>query len=130
VTEETKTLVDYRLKRAEETFDDARILFHNDKLFSCVNRIYYSMFYVVNALLLAKGMSSAKHSGVLSLFNKEFINKGIVPKKLGKFYAEMFEHRQKGDYKDLLKFEKSDVATWLKQTENFVAELKKLIESL
>ncbi|MEW6039942.1 MAG: HEPN domain-containing protein [Elusimicrobiota bacterium] len=127
MTREAKILIDYRLSRAYETLDDAKILLEKDKLFSCVNRIYYSMFYSVNALLLTKNLASAKHSGVLSLFNKEFVNKEIVNKELGKFYADMFEYRQKGDYRDLVKFEKEDIIRWLKQAEQFVAEIKKII---
>lgn len=64
MNEERKDLIKYRIERAKETLDDARLLFENRKLFSAVNRIYYAMFYIVNALLLTKGMSSSKHSGV------------------------------------------------------------------
>lgn len=62
--ETTKTLIRYRLERARETLESAKILFENSKLYSAVNRIYYAMFYSVNALLLSKNLSSSKHSGV------------------------------------------------------------------
>lgn len=130
MTNEKKTLVEYRLKRAEETLEDAKLLFDKEKLFSCVNRIYYAMFYVVNALLLVKDLVSAKHSGVLSLFNREFVNKGIVNKELGKFYARMFEYRQKTDYKDLVEINQKDTEKWLAQSEKFVDEIKKIILAL
>jgi uncharacterized protein (UPF0332 family) len=88
------------LSRANETLDDAKILFDNGKLSSSVNRIYYAMFYAVSALLLTKGLSSSKHSGVLALFNKEFVNTTVVEREAGRFYNEIFEFRQKGDYKE------------------------------
>lgn len=130
MTKETKILVNYRVKRAEETLDDAKILFKSDKLFSCVNRIYYAMFYMVNALLLTRKLVSSKHSGVLSLFNKEFVNKGIIDKSYGKFYKDIFKNRQKGDYKDLIKFEEDDVKKWLSQAERFICEIKKYINKM
>lgn len=46
-----------------------------------MNRIYYAMFYAVNALLIAKGFSASKHSGVRALFNKEIVNKGLIHKR-------------------------------------------------
>ena len=96
--QESRNLVKYRLKRARETLLDAQKYFKDATLNSTVNRIYYAMFYAVNGLLISKGLSSSNHSGVRALFNKEFINKGTVEKNWGKFYSEMFNNRQEGDY--------------------------------
>lgn len=49
---EKKELIKYRLMRAREALDDAKILLDNNRLFSSVNRIYYAMFYAVSSLLL------------------------------------------------------------------------------
>jgi len=129
MNEQTKELMKYKLMRSDETLEDAKILFANGKLFSTVNRIYYAMFYAVNGLLLTKGLSSAKHSGTLSLFNKEFVNKGIAEKELGRFYNEMFEFRQKADYKDLVKFAENDVKAWLEQADKFISRISNLANS-
>lgn len=83
------------------------------------------MFYAVNGLLLTKGLSSSKHSGIRTLFNKEFINKGLIEIELGRFYSDMFDRRQKGDYRDFVKFEKEDVETWLKKAEVFINAIEK-----
>jgi hypothetical protein len=40
---------------------------------------------------------------------------------LGKIYDKLYDNRQKGDYADLVKFEKEIVLSWLKEAENFVA---------
>ena len=126
---ETKDLIKYRLMRANETLEDARILFAKGKLFSTVNRIYYAMFYAVNGLLLTKSLSSAKHSGILGLFNKGFVKRGIVEKELGRFYNEMFEFRQKADYKDLVKFKEGDARLWLNKAAEFVSSINSLAEN-
>lgn len=128
MNEETKDLVRYRLMRAEETLEDARILVNNNKLFSAVNRIYYAMFYAVGGLLLTKGLSASKHSGLLSLFNREFVNSGLIDKEWGRFYNEMFEFRQKADYKDLVKFVAEDVRLWLSKAEGFILAIRTLIQ--
>jgi len=124
---EMRELVNYRLHRATETLDDARLLLNNEKLFSAVNRIYYALFYAVSALLLTKGLSSAKHSGILSLFNKEFISNGKIDKKWGRYYYEMFDFRQKADYKDLVHFAEKDVRQWLRKAEDFIPFIQAFI---
>lgn len=68
-------LAEYRLERARNTLSDAKKYFEGATLDSTVNRIYYAMFYAVNALLITKGLFSSKHTGVRALFNREFVNK-------------------------------------------------------
>jgi len=127
---EIEELIKYRINRSKETLKDAKILFKAKRLFSTVNRIYYAMFYIVNALLLTEGLSSSKHSGVLSIFNREFIKRGLFDKELGKFYTKMFEFRQKADYKDMVKFKEEDIGDWLKNAEKFISEVEKTIKKI
>ena len=127
--ENKKALSSYRMQKAIETLKDAKIVFGAGHLHSCVNRIYYSVFYAVNALLIRHGMYSTKHSGVLSLFHKEFVKTGIIDKKMGDFYSEIFVKRQKGDYDDFIEFNKTDVGNWLEQAEGFVKEVNKILKS-
>ena len=122
----TKAVIEYRLKRARESLSDAQHLLQSNSLLSSVNRIYYAMFYSVTALLLTANLSSPKHSGVKALFNKEFVNKGLVDKESGRFYSEIFERRQKGDYKDFTEFAKEDVEAWLKKAQEFLNEIESL----
>ena len=124
--EESKNLVKHRLERARDTLLDAQKYFKDATLNSTVNRIYYAMFYAVNALLISKGLSSSKHSGVRALFNKEFVNKGTVKKNWGKFYSEMFNNRQEGDYADYVELKRQDVEKWLNKAEEFVKTIEKI----
>jgi len=80
VTEWKKDLVLHRMQRAEETLQDARILAGAERWNACVNRLYYACFYAVSALLVADGLASSKHSGVRSLFNREYVKSGDIPK--------------------------------------------------
>ncbi len=69
-------LMSYRLQQAEETLQDAAaMLTGNFSLRSVVNRSYYAAFYAVLSLFLSEGISirTSKHSGIISVFNKEFI---------------------------------------------------------
>lgn len=120
-------LARYRLNKAKDTLSDSKKYIESATLASTVNRIYYSMFYAVNGLLITRGLSSSKHSGVLSIFNREIVNKGHLEKKWGEFYSDMFKRRQKGDYQDFVEFEKQDVEAWLKKSEEFIDKIDKLV---
>lgn len=45
-------VVRYRLQRAREALEDARVLANASRWSACVNRLYYACFYAVSALLL------------------------------------------------------------------------------
>jgi uncharacterized protein (UPF0332 family) len=123
-------LAKYRLEKAKNTLSYAKSYIDDTTLDSTVNRIYYSMFYAVNALLITKGLYSSKHSGVRAIFNREIVNKGLIEKQWGEFFADMFDRRQKGDYKDFVKFEKQDVEEWLKKSEEFINKIEQLLQLL
>jgi len=57
-------LINYRREKAKETLLDAKLMFDHASLFSTVNRIYYSVFYIILALLLTQNLYSSKHSGI------------------------------------------------------------------
>ena len=123
-------LLNYRREKAKQSLKDAKIMFSKASLFSTVNRIYYSIFYEVTALLLIKGLSSSKHSGVRSIFNRKFVKIGLIKEEFGDFYNKMFEFRQKGDYGDFVQFEKEKVASWLKRAEDFIIAIDEIIENI
>ena len=68
--ESGRDLILYRMTRAHATLEDARILAKTGRWNACVNRLYYACFYAISALLVRDGLSSSKHAGVRSLFNK------------------------------------------------------------
>jgi uncharacterized protein (UPF0332 family) len=128
MTESNGELVSYRLQRARETLADARILADAGRWNPCVNRLYYACFYAVSALLIQEGLSSAKHTGLRSLFNRHFVKTNKVPKDKARIFNDLFERRQEGDYVDFVSFEESQVLPWLPEAEAFVKNLADLIE--
>ncbi len=96
---EKGSLIHYRLEQARDSLKEADVLLAAGmSLRSVMNRIYYAMFYAVLALLQEKEAGTSKHSGAISLFDREFIKTGIFDKELSKALHRAFELRQKGDY--------------------------------
>ncbi len=128
MTKSNKELVSYRLQRARETLADARILADAGRWNPCVNRLYYACFYAVSALLVQEGLSSSKHTGLRSLFNRHFVKTNKVPKEKARIFNDLFERRQEGDYMDFVSFEVSQVLPWLPEAEAFVEKIAVLVE--
>jgi len=127
---ELSKLVRYRLDRANETLKEARLLFDNGYLHAAVNRLYYACFYAVSSLLLTEGRSSARHRGIMALFDEHWIKPGRVEVQMGRFYRRLFDQRQKGDYDDLVAFAVEDVANWLKESDLFISRISEQIQKI
>jgi len=126
--EETRTLITYRLDRARESLEEAKLLLEQGHGNTFVNRLYYACFYSVSALLLTRGLSSAKHSGIRSVFHQSFVKPGLINTELGHLYDRLFDNRQKGDYADLVRFDPNEVSEWYAEAQEFVEEVESIIK--
>lgn len=122
-----RDLVKYRIERAKETIIEAESMAGISHWNACTNRLYYSCFYAVLALLVKNKMSSSKHTGIRSLFNLHFIKTKLIPTELGKLYNNLFIFRQQSDYEDFFLMEKEQVIPWIKQTKELIRVIEKLL---
>ena len=130
MTPEEKDLIQYRLTRSHEAIEEALVLFKTGHLNACVNRLYYSCFYVVYALLLTKGISTGKHTHLRSLLHRDYIKSGMISVEMGKHFDLLFNRRQESDYADYVTFRKEEVEPWFERTQSFVTQIEQLIETL
>jgi uncharacterized protein (UPF0332 family) len=84
--------------KAEDFYEDAEYLFKGSRFGAVVNRSYYAMFTMVQALLLTENIFAKTHQGAMSKFHELFIKTNKLPVDLGKMLNETFEKRQFGDY--------------------------------
>jgi hypothetical protein len=120
-------LIRYKLTRAEETLEEARVMLQANHPHGAANRLYYACFYAVTALLLRRNLSSSKHSGVMALFNRHFVKQGLISVDMGKFYSRMFDNRLESDYADWMELEKQDIQEELVCAQEFVNAIIALI---
>lgn len=120
-------LIQYKIRRARQTYDEAVLLLNNNAFNATVNRLYYACFYAASALLLTKDISPKTHAGTKQMFGLHFISPGIVGEQSGNFYAEIFEMRQEADYEDLLSYEGDEVSVLLEQAHTLISEAEQYI---
>ena len=121
-------VIQYRINRANESLRESDNLFSNEFLFATINRLYYSCYYAVTALLIKNDIEVKSHAGVRQMFGKHFIVTGRISKEYGKFYSNLFDYRQDNDYRDLLVPEKELVTDLLKNAHLFIKDVFKEIE--
>lgn len=127
--EERMDYVRYRLERSNQALQAAAANLREELLNDAVNRLYYACFYAVSALLILNGHESSKHSGVRSLFEQHFVKPGLFPRHFGRFYHQLFDSRQDGDYEDFMAFEKGIVEEWLQVSRAFIGAISEAIAS-
>jgi uncharacterized protein (UPF0332 family) len=110
--------------------EEAKLLIDNSFWNASVNRIYYACYYVVIALLLKKDIDTGTHKGVRMMFGLNFVQAGIVSKEDGRFFSDLFDRRQTGDYDDYVSFDQETVKKLFLQAEIFVNKIIELTRKL
>lgn len=97
---EIETLSKYRLEQAKENLKEAEVLMEAKMFKGANNRAYYAIFHAIKAILALEEVDFKKHSSVIAYFNKNYINKGVFSKQLGKKLTNATIFREKSDYVD------------------------------
>jgi uncharacterized protein (UPF0332 family) len=128
ISEDSKTLLRYRLSQAEESLLDAEVLIQAHRSArSIVNRCYYAMFYAALALLQTIGKGSSKHTGILSLFDSEFILTGILPRQLSKDFHRAFKLRQTSDYEIVGPLDDQAISEIRREAREFIQAIRQYL---
>ena len=96
----SKELSKHRLEQAKEDFVAAKALFDLKLYKSANNRAYYSIFHSIKSVLALEPIDFKKHKDVQAYFNKNYVNKEIFPKTMGRRIAEASKMREDSDYDD------------------------------
>lgn len=96
--EERQTVVELEYEKALRFFNEAEKIATLELWDAVANRIYYSLFHAVLALLIKDGHSVGTHKGASILFGKHYVITGMIPMEYGRLYSQLQAMREKGDY--------------------------------
>lgn len=116
--------VKFRIDSAYETHKAAMLLFENGFWNSCVNRLYYSVFYAVNALLVWNEIQPKTHSTVKSQFSQHFVKTGKFETRFGRLLNTLYDWRQRGDYENLFMYNKESVEPLLESCLDMIQQIE------
>ena len=129
MTKDQNDYINYRLQRASDTLNDARLLAENERWNSSINRLYYACFYAVSGLLYFHSIEAKTHKGVRIKFMSEFIKTGLFDKDFGKLFSDLFDWRQEGDYSDFVSFDKDLTIPLINKSEEFITLIKAFLKT-
>jgi len=124
------SLLAYRIEQAKASLREASILFDADSYRGAVNRAYYAMFYATLAVLATKQLGSSKHSGIISLFDREFVKTGRFQREQSKSLHLAFDMRQTYDYGELVEVDETDVRRAIGNASDFVSTICDYLKSM
>lgn len=116
------------ISRSERYMKSAGLLIKDGDYESAVSRVYYAMFYCIEAVLLTKELSFSSHKAVISAFGEHFVKTGIFPKNMSKAITLAFEKRQFGDYEFTFVITKEEAEEILRQGQNFITAIIKYLK--
>lgn len=117
------------LSRSKRYMKSAALLMKDGDYESAVSRVYYAMFYCVEALLLTKELSFSSHKAVISAFGQYFVKTGIFPKEMSKSLTMVFEKRQFGDYEFTFVITEEDTGEIIKRGKGFISSVIKYLKA-
>lgn len=109
MTNSREEYIKYRIERSNELFDDAVLLAANKRWRSCVNRLYYYSFHLINALLFKNGITVKSHDGLKTKFMQLYIKTNKISLEFGRLYSRLIDWRQESDYSIIVDFDEKDV---------------------
>jgi uncharacterized protein (UPF0332 family) len=127
-SEELKKQIQSIIKKAKRSIKAAKRLIGDEDYDFASSRLYYAVFYAMEAVLLTKNLTSSKHTGIISQFNQFFVKEGIFPKNFSKIISRLFRERQVGDYGFYIDITEEEILEDVKSTENFLGKIKKYLK--
>ena len=127
--QEVIDLSNYRLSQAKENLEESEILFKMNKFKGASNRAYYAIFHAIKAILALEQKDFKKHSSVIAYFNKEYINKQVFSKELGKDITNIRLYREKSDYVDFYIITKEDCEIQINKAKNIISSIEEYLSN-
>ena len=127
--EERKTLVEYRIQRANETWKETQEIIKGHLWYAAANRMCYACYYLTSALLISHGLTANTHAGIIRMLGMHFVSKGLLSNEMGYFYSRLFEMRQSGDYDDWVTIDEKDIIPLSEQVETYFSSVLRLIKT-
>ena len=128
--EDKKSLSKVRLERAEECLKEAQSLYNSESFKGAANRLYYSIFHAMRAVLALDSVDMKHHREIMSEFRRRYIKTHILDEKLSDIISVLSEMRSESDYDDFYVLSKSDIAEHFENARFFLDSVKNYLETV
>ncbi|MEO8150595.1 MAG: HEPN domain-containing protein [Bacteroidia bacterium] len=122
-------LINYRIARARETLNEVHSMVEGGYWNGAVNRLYYACYYSVSAVLLKYDLQAHSHTGVRQMFGLHLVQTKKISRDLAKFYTDIFDKRQTGDYDDFISYNKETLDELIPLATQLIEQLELIINT-
>lgn len=128
-TADRKTLIGYELEKSERTWNEAEFCANGNMWNLVGNRLYYSVFHAVIALLLMKEIGVQSHKGATRMFAMHYVKTGIFTEDDQMLYSRLQTIREKADYQNVYELNEEEARTYIELAQDLLGRIKTYIAS-
>jgi len=88
------------------------------------NRLYYSAFHAVSALLIRDQHKVGTHKGAVLMFGLHYVKTGTFSADEGRFYSQLQSIREKADYNCIWEVKEEEIAPMIPAAKIFLDKIK------
>jgi len=125
--EDRRIIVSLELEKAEKTFAETNILRQAELWSNLANRLYYSLFHAMTAMLVHDHHEVGTHKGAANRFHMYYVKTGLFTVEEGAFYSQMQALREESDYNCSYNVTENDVVVRIEPTRQLIEKIKQYI---
>lgn len=122
--EERDIAADLLIEKSERNFEQAQKNADMGYWDLVANRLYYSVFHAVNALMLLEGIHTGTHKGTSAMFGKHFVITGKFSREDGLLYSRLQTMRERADYQNTFSLPEDKGQQLILATQELLARIK------
>jgi uncharacterized protein (UPF0332 family) len=130
MTEVERERVQHFMSRAERALTVAQYELDGGFGPEAISSSYYAALYAAKALLMTRGIATNRHSAVLRLVGREFVQTGVLDRGHSRIIGLLLESRIAADYDAAPAFTIAEAQEHLEQARDFVATASALLDDI
>ena len=126
--EERQIMVNLEYEKAQSFLEQAEKIAAMDLWDVVANRLYYSVFHAVSALLIKDGHKVNTHKGTLVMFGQNYVKTGIFPTDASKLYVKLQMMREESDYNCVYVTTADEMQPLIEPVREFISKVGNMIK--
>lgn len=124
---ERNIIVCRELEKSERTFEDVLFCAKEGKWETAANRLYYSVFHAMSALLVSDGHQVKSHRGIIAMFGEHYVRTDVFSKKDGSLLSDLVIMRDNADYNCFFEANEEKLKPYIEPTRMLIEKIKAYI---
>ena len=127
--EKRDTVISLEIAKAFTTQEEVDLLVEKGYWNAAANRLYYSVFHAVSALLIHDGIRIKSHKGAGVMLNQHYIQTNKISPELGKLYRRLELMREESDYNCFYNTSPEELKKELEPTRELIKTIAKMVSA-